>query len=74
MDDLAPANVSEIEFAEDGLKQAYHELLMSAPDSKDEHAAAHAYVDWLTIKIFQRHSPPCTEECPFRVPTEPTSI
>lgn len=65
---LKPANPSEIEFAEEGLQRSYHDLLASRPGTKEEHAAAHAYVDWMTVSLFQRHSPPCDEVCPYRSP------
>ncbi len=66
---MQPANPSEIEFADEGSWIAYGYLVKSTPGSKEEHAAAHAYVDWLTVKFLGVHSLSCTERCPYRIST-----
>lgn len=62
---LTPANVTEIEFADEGAELAYQRMLTAPRGSAEEHAQAHAFVDWLAVKHLGHHVPDCSGSCPF---------
>ena len=62
---MRPANVTEIEFADEGAKLAYQRMFTAPRGSAEEHAQAHMFIDWLAVKHLGYHAPDCHGTCTF---------